>query len=88
MLSRLYESVLERRLRNIVEEKLGPWQHGFERGKGGTTYLTFVLRQFMEKHWEYDTPMYLGFLDLEKHLTEYHVTKYGTRWTSTKYNQN
>ena len=28
--------------------------------------MTFVLRQLMEKHWEYDTPMYLAFLDLEK----------------------
>ena len=28
--------------------------------------MTFVLRQLMEKHWEYDMPMYLAFLDLEK----------------------
>ncbi len=55
---KINESVLERRLlRNIVEEKLGPWQHGFRRGKE-TTVKTFVLSQFMEKHWEYDTPMY------------------------------
>ena len=62
---KMYESVLERRLRNIVEDKLGPCKHGFRRGKG-TTDMTFVLRQLMEKHWEYDTPMYLPFLDLEK----------------------
>ncbi len=30
------------------------------------TDMTFVLRQLMEKHCEYDTPMYLAFLDLEK----------------------
>ena len=60
---KIYESVLEKRLRNIVEEKLGPWQHGVRRGKG-TTDMTFVLRQLMEKHWEYDTPMYLAFLYL------------------------
>ena len=30
------------------------------------TDMTCVLRQLMEKHWEYDTPMYLAFLDLEK----------------------
>ena len=53
---KIYESVPERRLRNIVEENLGPWQHGFRRGKG-TTDMTFVFRQLMEKHWEYDTPM-------------------------------
>ena len=28
--------------------------------------MTFVLTQLMEKHWEYDTPMYLAFLDIEK----------------------
>ena len=27
--------------------------------------MTSVLRQLMEKHWEYDSPMYLAFLDLE-----------------------
>ena len=53
---KIYESVLERKLINIVEDKLGSWQHGFRRGKG-TTDMTFVLRQLMEKHWEYDTPM-------------------------------
>ena len=62
---KIYESVPESRLRNIVEENLGPWQHGFRRGKG-TTDMTFVFRQLMEKHWEYDTPMYLAFLNLEK----------------------
>ena len=30
---KIYESVLEKRLRKIVEEKQGPWQHGFRRGK-------------------------------------------------------
>ena len=35
--------------------------------------MTFVLRQLMGKHWEYNTSMYLAFLDLEKVLTEYHV---------------
>ena len=43
-----YESVLAGRRRNIVEETLGPWQHGFRRGKG-TTDMTFVLRQLMKK---------------------------------------
>ena len=59
----MYESVLERRLRNIVEEKLGHWQHGLRIVKG-TTDMAFVPRQLMGKHWEYDTPMYVDFLDL------------------------
>ena len=53
---KIYESVLERRLRNIVDDKLGPWHHGFRRRKG-TTDMTFVLRQLMGKNWEYDTMM-------------------------------
>ena len=40
---KLYESVLECRLRNIVEERLGPWQHGFRKGVG-TTDMIWALR--------------------------------------------
>jgi hypothetical protein len=29
--AKLYENILEKRLRNIVELKLGPWQHGFRK---------------------------------------------------------
>ena len=28
--------------------------------------MTFVLRQLIEQHWEYDTPMCLAFLHIEK----------------------
>ena len=84
---KIYESVLEKRHRNIVEEKLGPWQHGFRRGKG-TTDMTFVLRQLMEKRWEYDTPMYFALLDLERAFDQVPDKNYGTQWKSTKYHQN
>ncbi len=30
--AKLYESVLEARLRRAIEDKLGPWQHGFRKG--------------------------------------------------------
>ena len=46
-----YESVLQCRLRNIVEERLGPWQHGFRKGVG-TTDMIWALRLVIEKHWE------------------------------------
>ena len=57
---KIYESVQERRLRNIVEERLVHiveerlvhWQHGIRRGKG-TTDMTCVLIQLMEKPWKY-----------------------------------
>ena len=64
---KLYASVLECRLRNIVEERLGPWQHGFRKGVG-TTNMIGAFRLVVEKHWEYNHPLFIAFLDLEKAL--------------------
>ena len=63
---KLYESVLECRLRNIVEERLGPWQHGFRKGVGTTYYMILALRLVIEMHLEYNQPLFIAFLDLEK----------------------
>ena len=63
--AKLYESVLEARLRRATEDKLGPWQHGFRKGVG-TCDMIFALRQLIEKHWEFSKPLYIAFLDLEK----------------------
>ena len=62
---KLYESVLEARLRRAIEDKLGPWQHEFKKGVG-TCDMIFALRQFIEKHWEFNKPLCIAFLDLEK----------------------
>ena len=62
---KLYESVLECRLRNIAEERLGPWQHVIRKGVG-TTYMKWALRLVIEKHWEYNQSLFIAFLDLEK----------------------
>ena len=62
---KLYGSVLVCRLRNIVEERFGPWEHGFRKGVG-TTYMIWALRLVIEKHWEYNQPLFIAFLDLEK----------------------
>ena len=32
--AKLYDSVLEARLRRATEDKLGTWQHGFRKGVG------------------------------------------------------
>ena len=53
---KLYESVLECRLRNIAEERLGPWQPGFRKGVG-TTDMIWALRLIIEKHLEYNQPL-------------------------------
>ena len=63
--SKIYERVLEGRLRDIVEARLGEWQHGFRPGRG-TLDLIFVLKILLEKSWEWDQPKYLGFIDLQK----------------------
>ena len=62
-----YESVLEARLRRATEDKLGPWQHGFRKGVD-TCDMIFALRHLIEKHWEFNKPLYIAFLDLEKAL--------------------
>ena len=62
--ARLYECVLEARLRRATEDKLGPWQPGFRKGVG-TCGMIFALRQLIEKHWEFNKPLYIAFLDLE-----------------------
>ena len=65
LVAKLYESVLEARLRRSTEDKLGPWQHGFRKGVG-TCDMIFALLQLIEKHWEFNKPFYIAFLDLEK----------------------
>ena len=62
---KMYERILEKRLRKAVEEKLNDCQHGF-RPNRSTTDLIFTLRQIVEKSWEYNTPINILALDLEK----------------------
>lgn len=62
---KIYERVLERRLRVIVEEKIGEWQHGFRPGRG-TIDLVFALKMLLEKSWEWGISKSMAFIDLEK----------------------
>ena len=50
---KVYERMLEGRLRECVEQKLGEWQCGF-RPNRGTTDLVFTLKMIIEKTWEWD----------------------------------
>ena len=63
--SKVYERILERRLRTCVEDKLGEWQHGF-RPYRSTTDLIFCMKMIIEKKWEFNEKAYFAFLDLEK----------------------
>ncbi|XP_076030920.1 uncharacterized protein LOC143019109 [Oratosquilla oratoria] len=62
---KIYERILERRLRTYVEERLHKAQHSF-RPNQGTTDLSFALKILLEKSWEFNYPRYLAFLDLGK----------------------
>src|SRR5678815_2313497 len=64
-LAKIYERILERKLRVIVEPRLGEEQHGYRRGRG-TTDLLFTLRIVMEKMLEYGKSFYVAFIDLQK----------------------
>ena len=62
---KVYERIIEKRLRSCVEEKLGTWQHGF-RPNRSTTDLVFTLKMILEKSWEWDIDKFVAFIDLEK----------------------
>ena len=64
-IGKIYERILEKRLRVMVEEKLEEGQYGF-RPQRGTTELIFTLRMIMEKSWEWAKDIYIVFIDLEK----------------------
>ena len=63
--SKIYERVLERRLRTLVEMKLSEAQQGFRPGRG-TVDLIFRLRMLIEKNWEWGRDMCVGFIELGK----------------------
>ena len=62
---KLYERILERRLRSKVEELLSESQCGFRPGRGTVDQIA-ALRLFLEKSWEYAIDQHICFLDLEK----------------------
>ena len=62
---KVYASIIEKRIRNLTEGKLGENQAGFRPNRGCQDQI-FALRQIIEKSWEYNKDLYLGFVDLEK----------------------
>ena len=62
---KLLERILDKRLREKVEHKLGEKQLGFRKGRG-TTDGMFALRKLVEKRLEMQGHMALAFEDLEK----------------------
>lgn len=63
--AKIYERILEKRVRAKVEPKFREEQYGFRAGRS-TIDLIFALRNLMESRWENQEHMYITFLDLEK----------------------
>src|SRR5678815_5721917 len=64
-MAKLYERILERKLRSKIEPRLGEEQYGY-RGGRSTTDLMFALRMIQKKTWEYNKKAYIAFIDLKK----------------------
>lgn len=62
---KLYERILELRLRTQVEDLLSESQCGFRPGRGTIDQIA-ALRLFLDKSWEHNINQYICFLDLEK----------------------
>ena len=62
---KVYERILERRLRNSIEDILEECQCGF-RSNRGVIDLIFTMKMIMEKSWEWARDLYIVFIDLEK----------------------
>ena len=63
------------------------WDHGnMDSGKElEQCNMIWVLRLVIEKHWEYNQPLFIASLDLEKPLTECPERNCGWRWRNTWY---
>ena len=64
-IAKIYERILERRARNIIEEQLGEEQYGYRKGRSVIDPI-FALRTVIEKSWEFNVPLYGVFIDLQK----------------------
>ena len=63
--SKVYSSILLRRLRKSTDEILAEEQAGF-RAHRNTTEQIFVLRQLVEKYTEMNRELFIGYIDFKK----------------------
>ncbi len=64
-IAKLYEGILQKRARTVIEPKLGEEQHGYRKDRS-TLDPIFILRMVMEKCWEFNINLYCAFIDLTK----------------------
>lgn len=74
---KIYNRIIEKRLRTYVENALVDGQYGFRPGRG-TSDLIFTMRMILEKSWEWNKDKYILFIDLEK---AFDSVERGSLWT-------
>ena len=62
---KVFARIVEKRVIYVVEPQLSENQFGFRKNKGCSDAI-FVLRQLQEKHFEWNKPLYMDFIDQKK----------------------
>ena len=65
VVSKVYERILEKRLKRILDSQLEEAQSGFRKGRSTHDHI-FTLKQLIEKRQRQNRDLYLGFIDIQK----------------------
>ena len=69
--SKVFSRIVLSRLTAVLEKDLRPQQAGFRPGRSCSDHI-FTLRQILEQSKEWNTPLYISFIDLEKAFDSIH----------------
>ncbi|PVD21538.1 hypothetical protein C0Q70_17336 [Pomacea canaliculata] len=69
--SKVFSKIILSRLTATLEKDLRPQQAGFHPGRSCSEHI-FILRQILEQSNEWNTPLYINFIDLEKAFDSIH----------------
>ena len=69
--SKVFSRIVLSRLTAVLEKALRPQQAGFRPGRSCSDHI-FTLRQILEQSKEWNTPLYINFIDLEKAFDSIH----------------
>ena len=71
LISKVFSRIVLSRLTAVLEKDLRPQQAGFHPGRSCSDHI-FTLRQILEQSKEWNTPLYINFIDLEKAFDSIH----------------